>query len=364
MSLKVLILGVNGFIGSNLSAHILENRDWEIYGLDIGRNKISHLLDNPRFHYVEGDINISKEWIEYHVKKCDVILPLVAIANPSTYVSDPLSVFELDFEANLEIVRHCVKYKKRILFPSTSEVYGMSMDSPYNEETSTLVTGPIHKERWIYSSCKQLLDRVIYAYGSRGALPFTLFRPFNWFGTGLDNVWEPKEGSSRVITQFLSAMLHDRDINLVNGGEQRRCFLYVDDAMDAMLRIIENKDNCADGRIINIGSPDNESSVKQLAETMLNIVAEYPGYENIRERVNVNVVEGRTYYGEGYQDLVTRVPCIDNAKNLLGWTPSTSLEDGLRKMIAYYMAASPSEQDLDANPPSIKTSTTPQKIAV
>ena len=345
MSLKILILGVNGFIGSNLSAHILEERDWEIYGMDIGRGKIRDLLDNPRFHYVEGDININKEWIEYHIKKCDVVLPLVAIATPATYVTDPLAVFELDFEANLEIVRHCVKYKKRILFPSTSEVYGMSTDSPYDEENSNLVTGPIHKERWIYSCSKQLLDRVIYAYGSRGALPFTLFRPFNWFGPGLDNVWEPKEGSSRVITQFLSAILHSRDITLVNGGEQKRCFLYIDDAIEALIRIIENKDGLADGRIINIGSPHNESSIKELAEIMIEIVEEFPGYENIRQQTKVNVVGGKEFYGAGYQDLVSRVPLIENAKNLLDWQPTTDLKSGLRKMIDFYVHAK-SEADV------------------
>jgi len=337
MSLKVLILGVNGFIGSNLSAHILKRTDWQIFGMDIGCDKIADLLDNPRFHYVEGDITINKEWIEYHVKKCDVILPLVAIATPATYVQNPLAVFELDFEANLEIIRHCVKYKKRVLFPSTSEVYGMSTDSPYDEETSTLVTGPIEKERWIYSCCKQLLDRVIYAYGTRGMLPFTLFRPFNWFGPGLDNVWEPKEGSSRVVTQFLGNILRGQDISLVNGGSQKRCFLYIDDAIDAMIRIIENKDGCADGRIFNIGHPGNEASIKELAETMLAMVKSYPEYADIDQKVKINVVQGEQYYGAGYQDLVTRVPRIENAKTHLGWQPSTDLNTALRKTVEYYL---------------------------
>ena len=339
MSLKVLILGVNGFIGSNLSEYILRERDWEIYGMDIGRSKIRNLLDHPRFNFIEGDININKEWIEYHIKKCDVVLPLVAIATPATYVKDPLAVFELDFEANLEIVRHCVKYKKRILFPSTSEVYGMSKDTPYDEENSQLVVGPIAKERWIYSCGKQLLDRVIYAYGTRDNLPFTLFRPFNWFGRHLDDVWDTKEGSSRVITEFLSSILHGNDINLVNGGEQKRCFLYVDDALEALVKIIENKDGCADGRIINIGSPTNETSIKELAETMLELVAEYRQYSDVKERIKINIVNGQEYYGAGYQDLVSRVPSIENAKNLLKWEPETSLKEGLRQTIAFYMAS-------------------------
>ncbi|HOD32996.1 MAG TPA: NAD-dependent epimerase/dehydratase family protein, partial [Holophaga sp.] len=123
--MKVLILGVNGFIGSHLTERILRDTSWEIYGMDLASNKVAEYLDHPRFTFVEGDISISKEWIEYHVKKCDVVLPLVAIATPKIYVTDPLRVFELDFEENLRIIRQCVKYKKRVIFPSTSEVYGM-----------------------------------------------------------------------------------------------------------------------------------------------------------------------------------------------------------------------------------------------
>jgi len=109
---KVLILGVNGFIGHHLSRRILETTDWHVYGMDMMSDRITELLDNeafkPRLHFFEGDIMINKEWVEYHVKKCDVILPLVAIATPSTYVKEPLRVFELDFEANLQIVRAAV----------------------------------------------------------------------------------------------------------------------------------------------------------------------------------------------------------------------------------------------------------------
>src|SRR5512147_2587361 len=161
--MKVLILGVNGFIGNALTKRILDTTDWEVYGLDMSTDKLGHSIGNPRFNFLEGDITINKEWIEYNIKKCDVVLPLVAIATPVTYVKDPLRVFELDFEENLKIIRQCAKYKKRVIFPSTSEVYGMSPDAEFDEETSPLVLGPIHKHRWIYACSKQLLDRVIAA---------------------------------------------------------------------------------------------------------------------------------------------------------------------------------------------------------
>src|SRR6204780_5812876 len=118
---KVLILGCNGFIGHPLPKPILETTDWEVFGMDMQTDRLGDLANHERMHFFEGDITINKEWVEYHIKKCDVILPLVAIATPATYVKQPLRVFELDFEANLPIIRHCVKYKKRVVFPSTSE---------------------------------------------------------------------------------------------------------------------------------------------------------------------------------------------------------------------------------------------------
>ena len=227
---KILILGVNGFIGHHLSNRILADTSWEVYGMDMSSDRITDLMDNKRFHFFEGDITINKEWIEYHIRKCDVVLPLVAIATPATYVQQPLKVFELDFEANLPIVRSCVKYGKRVLFPSTSEVYGMSADAEFDPYASNLVLGPIDKQRWIYSCSKQLMDRVIYAYGSMGQLDFTLFRPFNWIGAGLDSIHTAKEGSSRVITQFLGHIVRGETIKLVDGGAQKRAFTYIDTA--------------------------------------------------------------------------------------------------------------------------------------
>ena len=211
---KVLILGVNGFIGHHLSQAIIRSTDWEIFGMDMQNDRIADLLAEPRFHWFEGDITINREWIEYHVKKCDVVLPLVAIATPATYVREPLRVFELDFEANLPIVRAAVRYKKRVVFPSTSEVYGMSRDAEFDPEASELVLGPINKPRWIYSCAKQLMDRVIHAYGMQEGLDYTLFRPFNWIGAGLDSINTAKEGSSRVITQFLGHIVRGEPVAL------------------------------------------------------------------------------------------------------------------------------------------------------
>src|SRR3990167_1277549 len=264
--MNVLILGANGFIGSHLSEVILAKTDWHVYGMDLTQDKLASCLQHERFHFFIGDITKEEDWIRTHIQKCDVVLPLVAIATPITYVQDPLRVFELDFEANLEIIRLCVQYNKRLIFPSTSEVYGMCADLEFNEETSYLVTGPVNKERWIYSTSKQLLDRLIYAYGRHKGLSYTLFRPFNWYGPRLDNVFNPQPGGSRVLTQFIGNILRGENIHLVNGGLQQRCFTFVEDSIDALIRIIENKNECAHNRIFNIGNPSENISIRRLGE--------------------------------------------------------------------------------------------------
>ena len=333
---KILILGVNGFIGHHLSKRILESTDWDVYGMDMQSERVSDLLDNRRFHFFEGDITINKEWIAYHIKKCDTVLPLVAIATPATYVREPLRVFELDFEANLPIVRDCVRYGKRVIFPSTSEVYGMCKDNEFDPENSELVYGPINKPRWIYACAKQLMDRVIAGYGQQEGLDYTLFRPFNWIGPGLDSIYTPKEGSSRVITQFLGHIVRGEPIKLVDGGHQKRAFTYVDDGISALMKIIANQDGIASGKIYNIGNPANNYSVRDLANMMLAMATDYPEYRDSAAKVKVVETTSGDYYGKGYQDVQNRVPKINNTKADLEWAPQVKMDDALRRIFEAY----------------------------
>jgi len=333
---RILILGVNGFIGHHLSRRILETTDWEVYGMDMQADRVETLLGDKRFRFFEGDITINKEWIEYHIRKCDTVVPLVAIATPATYVQDPLRVFELDFEANLPIVRGCVKHGRRLIFPSTSEVYGMSRDPEFHPYRTELVLGPIDKTRWIYSCAKQLMDRVIWAYGAQQGLRFTLFRPFNWIGAGLDSISTPKEGSSRVVTQFLGQIVRGEDIKLVDGGAQRRAFTYIDDGIDALMRILDNPRGVADGRIYNIGNPANNCSVKELAELLLELAAGIPEYREAARGVKLVGTTANDYYGKGYQDVQNRTPNIDDTKADLGWSPKVGLRDALARILESY----------------------------
>jgi nucleoside-diphosphate-sugar epimerase len=304
--------------------------------MDMQSERIADLLPEKRFHFFEGDITINKEWIEYHIKKCNTVLPLVAIATPATYVREPLRVFELDFEANLPIVRACVRYKKHIVFPSTSEVYGMCTDTEFDSETSNLVLGPINKQRWIYACAKQLMDRVIHAYGQQEGLDYTLFRPFNWIGSGLDSINTAKEGSSRVITQFLGHIVRGEPIKLVDGGTQKRAFTYIDDGVSALTRIIANENGVASGKIYNIGNPRNNYSVRELAQMMLALALTYPEYRDTAKQVELIDTTAEDYYGKGYQDVQNRVPDISNTRAELRWQPTVTMEESLKRIFDAY----------------------------
>ena len=333
---RILILGVNGFIGHHLTRRLLEKTDWEVYGMDMTAGRLGDMIDHPRMHFFEGDITINKEWIEYHVRKCDTILPLVAIATPATYVREPLRVFELDFEANLPIVRAAVKYKKHLVFPSTSEVYGMCPDEEFDPETSQLVYGPINKPRWIYACSKQLMDRVISAYGQEQGLNYTLFRPFNWIGSGLDSLFDTKEGSSRVVTQFLGQIVRGEPIYLVDGGRQKRSFADVADGIEALHSIITNRAGVASGRTYNIGNPANHYSVRELAEMMLALAADYSEYAEFARRCRIVDTPAVDFYGAGYQDVQNRRPSIKATTAELHWEPKVDMATALRRIFDSY----------------------------
>ncbi|MTC40180.1 bifunctional UDP-4-amino-4-deoxy-L-arabinose formyltransferase/UDP-glucuronic acid oxidase ArnA [Providencia alcalifaciens] len=334
---RVLILGVNGFIGNHLTERLLQDDNYDIYGMDIGSSAIERFIGNPRFHFIEGDVSIHTEWIEYHIKKCDVILPLVAIATPIEYTRNPLRVFELDFEENLKVVRYCVKYNKRIIFPSTSEVYGMCDDKEFDEDESRLIVGPINKQRWIYSVSKQLLDRVIWAYGAKEGLKFTLFRPFNWMGPRLDSLNSARIGSSRAITQLILNLVEGSPIKLVDGGAQKRCFTDIKDGIEALFRIIENKDGKCDGQIINIGNPTNEASIRQLAEMLLESFEKHPARSKFPPFAGFREIESASYYGQGYQDVEHRKPSVENARRLLDWVPTIDMKDTIEETLDFFL---------------------------
>ena len=212
----------------------------------------------------------------------------------------------------------------------------MCDDEQFDPYQSNMVYGPIDKPRWIYACSKQLMDRVIAAYGQQEGLDYTLFRPFNWIGSGLDSIHTPKEGSSRVITQFFGHLVRGENISLVDGGAQKRAFTYIDDGVDALMRIIANQDGIASGKIYNIGNPGNNFSVRELATMMLKLAQDYPEYRDSAAKVRLVETTSGAYYGKGYQDVQNRVPMINNTIDELGWSPKVGMSDALRLIFDAY----------------------------
>ena len=180
------------------------------------------------------------------------------------------------------------------------------------------------------------MDRVIWCYGMEQGLNFTLFRPFNWIGSGLDSIHTPQEGSSRVLTQFFGHIVRGENINLVDGGQQKRAFTYIDDGIAALMKIITNKNGIASGKIYNIGNPANNYSIRSLATMMLKLAEEYPEYRDSASKVQLVTTTAAVYYGNGYQDVQNRVPKITNTCEELGWEPTISMADALRKIFDAY----------------------------
>lgn len=329
--MRILILGANGFIGSNLCKRILNETQWQIVAIDVHENYLIEFLEHPQFQYKRIDVLQEFSLVEEEISLCDVVLPLVAIAQPKLYVSSPLKVFELTFEHNLKVIRLAVAGNKRLILPSTSEVYGMSSDDYFCEDSSSLVYGPIHKSRWIYATSKQLLDRVVYSYGLECDFRYTIFRPFNWIGPNLDTIEAARLGNSRVLTQFISNLYDNVGLKIVGDGLQKRSFTDCDDAMRALLLIIENE-HLVNQEIVNIGNPLNEISILGLATLIIKRFKNRFGGTFAVEDM-LQYVSEEEFYGSGFQDVSYRRPNIDKAKRLLNWEPKVSIEESVDKAI-------------------------------
>ncbi|MEV0373324.1 bifunctional UDP-4-keto-pentose/UDP-xylose synthase [Streptomyces sp. NPDC050636] len=338
--MKVFVVGANGFIGSALVHRILTTTDWQVVGLDTGEHRLISSLGHRSLAFRQGDLTVERGWVDRQIRECDVVVPLAAIAVPVSYLRDPLSVYELNFEENLRIVRQAARSATRVVFPSSSEVYGMSTDPQLDEDTSPLVHGPIHKQRWIYATSKQLLDRLIWAYGASEGLRFTLFRPFNWMGPHLDDLAAAPDGGCRVVTRFLGNILQGRPIELVDGGHQRRAFTYIDDGIDCLMKILKDRSGAADGRIFNIGNPSNDIAIRDLASALIDAVAAHPQWRERALATPLVEVPADEHYGPGYEDVRTRLPSIERARTLLGWQPRTALDEALRRTVAHHCADS------------------------
>jgi len=332
--LKILVLGCGGFIGSHLTGALLKDKNIELYGLDKDKKNIEEYINDKKFFFCYGDIKKNNKWVNDKVRKCDVIIPLIAIATPDTYLKEPLKVFELDFESNLEIIRLVAKYKKRLIFPSTSEVYGITKEKNFKEYASKLTVGPVHKSRWIYSTSKQLLDRIIFAYADQKNLKFTIFRPFNWIGPNLDNLKKAQMGNGRVLSIFISNILNNKNLKLVNKGMQKRSFTYIDDGISALKKIIFGNEDKLNKKIFNIGNPKNHISIKKLSKVL---IKEFMAQDKSFKKIKADNISEKKFFGNSYEDMQARQPNINEAKKILNWKPKFNYTSAIRQTVKYYI---------------------------
>jgi len=334
--MRILILGAGGFIGANLVEHLIKNSLHQIVGIDTVDDKVSELLvKEDRFTMVLCDIRTDNDLVERLVKEADVVLDLIAYANPSVYVSRPLDVVDLNFFQNLRLVEKCIEHKKRLIQFSTCEVYGRAEGrrEPFNEDKTTLVMGPIKNQRWIYASAKELLERVIYAHGQEGDLEFTTIRPFNFVGPKIDYLVEAGSlGGPRVFSHFMSALIGKGPMRLVDGGTAHRSYTHIDDASHAIQLIIENPGSCRN-EIINVGNPENGVTIRELANLMLELYEELTGE---KPQAWIEDIRGEDFYGAGYEDCDWRVPDVAKVMSL-GWEPTLDLRETFKQTMAWYL---------------------------
>ena len=331
--MRIAILGAGGFIGSHMVEHLLARAEHDVVGVDLTAEKLAG-IGGERFTFHEADIGRAPALLEEVIRTADVVVDLVAYANPSLYVTSPLEVFELNFMLNLDVARLCIKHRKRLIQYSSAEVYGKAAEGEhYMEDETNCIFGPIHKQRWIYATGKMLLERVLYAHGVAGDLDCTIIRPFNFIGSRIDYLVPANAiGGPRVFPHFMSAVLSGGPIRLVDGGHVHRAFLYIDDANAAFQTLLDNPHRARNG-IYNVGNPANNVTVRELALLMLDLYEEITGERPASEIVEIS---GEAFYGEGYEDSDRLPPDIAKLR-ALGWEPRYDLRTTLRETMRYYL---------------------------
>ncbi len=329
----ITILGAGGFIGSHMVEHLLTYTQHHILGLDQEDEKLKGIMSD-RFSFFKADIRQNAALLEELVREADVVVDLIAYANPSIYVTAPLEVFDLNFMQNLEIAKLCMKHRKRLIQYSSAEVYGKAQEGEfYSEDSTDAVFGPVTKQRWIYAEAKLLLERVLYAHGLAGDLEFTIIRPFNFIGKRIDYLVPAYAlGGPRVFAHFMSALLTGGPIRLVNGGHVCRSFCHIDDATRAFHAILEQPDK-ARNRIFNIGNPANNVTVREVADLMMELYEELTGEA---PRSELEEMSGEEFYGVGYEDSDRLPPSIARIREL-EWEPRHDIRATFRDAMSFYL---------------------------
>lgn len=317
--MNVLITGGAGFIGSHL-AETLINRGERVFVIDnlsTGRiENISHLRDNPNFMFINGSI-LDEFLIDKYAERCDVIYHLAASVGVELVVRNPWECLTTNIRGSEIVLSMAHRYYKKVLVTSTSEIYGKNTNGPLKEEDDRILGSPL-KSRWGYSTSKAVDEMLAFLYWKEKKLPTVIVRLFNTVG--------PKQTGAygMVIPRFVQQALKNEPITIFGTGKQTRCFLHVKDAVEAIIKLMENKDAC--GGVFNVGSQE-EVSIEKLAFKVKEIT---------KSASEILYIPYNEAYEEGFEDMERRVPDISKIKNFIGFQPTMNLDDIIKSVVSYY----------------------------
>jgi UDP-glucose 4-epimerase len=317
--MRYLITGGAGFIGSHLSEALL-NRGDEVFVLDDlstgSVENIRHLKANPRFQYVFDSI-MNKHLLAELVDESDVIFHLAAAVGVRLIVESPVRTIETNVHGTQNVLDAASKKKKMVFTASTSEVYGKSDKVPFHEDAD-LVLGPTSKGRWSYAASKALDEFLALSFWKEKKLPVIVARFFNTVG--------PRQTGryGMVLPNFVRQALDSEPITVYGTGQQSRCFCDVRDCVQSVLHLVANPQSV--GEVVNIGSTQ-EVSINDLAL----LVKQRAGSKSPIAHIAYDQA-----YEPGFEDMPRRVPALEKLMGLTGFRPTTSLNEIVDGVIAYF----------------------------
>ena len=346
---SVLVIGGSGFIGSHLVEALLKRSKWTIKIIDEENQKIAHLLDNPRLVLYPCNYFHCEELNEL-ISSSEAVVSLAALCNPSLYMASAKAVIHSNYDHPRRIVDICAAEQKWLIHLSSSEVFGrtvlgemkrrrieiegIDLDESVQllNEDSAFILGPIHETRWSYAAAKQLFERYIFALGLEEELRWTIIRPFNFIGPRMDYInGVDGQGIPRVLAVFMEKLLRGQKLPLVDGGETKRVFTDIRDAVDAMIAVLTCPTR-SQNKVLHIGNPRNEMSIKELAEKILDKAQNLPSYKP----AGVEFVDAESFYGKGYADSDRRILDTCLLESLYGWMPKYSLDQTLDLTMSWF----------------------------
>ena len=314
--MKYLITGGAGFIGSHLTETLVNRGDQVVILDNFFTSSMSNLNQvKDKVNVVEGNI-LDQTLIRKMVSESDYIVHLAAALGVFNIVNKPLESLKTNLQGSEIVLEAADKYKKPVLIASTSEVYGKNTKVPLSEEDDRIIGHPL-KSRWSYSEAKAVDESLAYFYYLENKLPIRIVRFFNTVG--------PRQVGNygMVVPRFISAALKNEPLAVYGSGDQIRCFCHVDDAVRALLLVMDS--DKAVGEVFNVGN-NQQISIMELAKRVI----ELTGSSSTIEKIAYEKA-----YPEGFEDMQRRVPDISKIKQVLGWTPEINLDQIIKDIAAF-----------------------------